>query len=417
MAPRSERQDQRFPLVDSMRAIAALSVLLYHAAYKAFLQGHDSPFTRYAAHLDVGVPVFFLISGFLLYRPLVAARLRGEPMLDANAYGWRRILRIVPAYWVALVVAALAGASYWGYPAIFSLKGALAYFGFLQIYTSNTAAGGINVAWTLCVEVTFYAFLPLWAALLRRTSPRRGVRGELGALGALVVASTAWQAFALHHTDPNGFGLVAAPWIEPLPNFLDQFAVGMALAVVSVAWQTRALPRALRPIERLPGLGWLGAAVAFWVVSTRLGLDGSPADRLTPSSYLGRHELNTLIALCLLAPAVLGDQSRGFLRRVLALPQLAFLGTVSYGIYLYHVPLATRLAAWGLLPRDTVSLARWLALELAGTVALAWLSYRLVERPALRLKGRLGGRARTGAPAPRQASPVPLPAGAGASVD
>src|SRR3954471_24322188 len=238
MAP---ARSTRFPLVHSMRAIAALSVLLYHALFKAYLAHHPrSPLAPYAAHLDVGVTVFFVISAFLLYRPMVAARLNREPLPDPDAYGRRRLPRIVPGYWVALIVAGLAGASYVGYPGIFSGKGTLAYFGFLQIYSPDTAGGGINVAWTLCVELTFYAFLPLWAAALRRLSPRGGPRSELTALALLFAASLGWQVLAVNASDPNDFGLAASRWIEPLPNFLDQFAVGMALAVASVAWKPRA---------------------------------------------------------------------------------------------------------------------------------------------------------------------------------
>src|SRR3954462_8215966 len=144
VAPRS----RSFPLVQSMRALAALSVLLYPAVFKAYLiRRPESPLAPFAAHLDVGVSVFFLISAFLLYRPMVAARLNGEALPDANAYGRRRLFRIVPGYWVALVVAGLAGASYLGYAGIFSGKGTLAYFGFLQIYNPDTSGGGINVAW------------------------------------------------------------------------------------------------------------------------------------------------------------------------------------------------------------------------------------------------------------------------------
>src|SRR3954463_16600457 len=279
-----------FPRVHSMRALAAISVLLYHALFKAYLARHPgNPLAPFAAHLDVGVSVFFLISAFLLYRPMVGARLDGEPALDTEAYGRRRLFRIVPGYWVALIVAGLAGASYLGFPGIFSGKGTLAYFGFLQIYNPDTSGGGINVAWTLCVELTFYAFLPIWAAALRRFSPRGGVRSELTALALLFAASLGWQAFAVHSTDPNDFGLAATRWIEPLPNFLDQFAVGMALAVASVAWKPRA--RA--------GAAWLGRALAF-VRASRLPLHH------TPLSYLGRHQLYTVIALGLMWPAVFG---------------------------------------------------------------------------------------------------------------
>jgi peptidoglycan/LPS O-acetylase OafA/YrhL len=375
----AERPHRGFPLVHSMRALAAVSVLLYHGAYKAYFAHHSgSPLAPYAAHLDVGVPVFFLISGFLLYRPMAAARLRGEPPRDTNAYAWRRLLRIVPGYWVALLVAGAAGASYFGYPQIFSGKGALAYFGFLQIYSPDTAGGGINVAWTLCVEVTFYAFLPLWASALRRLSPRGGVRSELIALGALFTASVAWQVVAVGATNPNGFGLGAARWLEPLPGFLDQFAAGMALAVASVALERRRPPRAL-------GLAWLVAAAGLWAVSTRIGLHGSAADVLTPARYLARHQLYTLIAVALLVPAVFAGGLGGRVARVLDVRALAFVGTISYGVYLYHVPVLLKLGQWNGLPETPGALAIELGIAIPVTLLLAWASWRVIERPALGL--------------------------------
>jgi peptidoglycan/LPS O-acetylase OafA/YrhL len=368
-----------FPRVHSLRALAALSVVLYHGLFKAYLARHPgSPLAPFAAHLDVGVSVFFLISAFLLYRPMVAARLHGEPAPDTEAYGRRRVLRIVPGYWVALIIAGLAGASYLGYPGIFSGKGTVAYFGFLQIYSPDTSGGGIDVAWTLCVEVTFYAFLPLWTAALRRVSPRGGVRSELTALALLFAASLGWQALAVHATDPNGFGLAATRWIEPLPNFLDQFAVGMALAVASVAWKPRGRTRA----------AWLVAGVAF-ALASRLPLEH------TPLSYLARHQLYTLVALGLMWPAVFGARTGG--RRA-----LAFLGTISYGIYLYHVPVFVRLGRSYGLPANVPELCAWLVAAVAITVALAWLSWRLVERPAMRLGGQPGATSSTTLPvAPR----------------
>jgi peptidoglycan/LPS O-acetylase OafA/YrhL len=79
-------------------------------------------------------------------------------------------------------------------------------------------------------------------------------------------------------------------------------------------------------------------------------------------------------------PAVFGTRSGG---RV-----LAFVGTISYGIYLYHVPVFLTLGkSWGL-PRDVGDLALWLGAGAACTLALAWLSWRLVEQPALRLARR-----------------------------
>jgi peptidoglycan/LPS O-acetylase OafA/YrhL len=353
-----------------------LSVVLYHALFKAYLIDHPgSALAPYAAHLDLGVPVFFVLSGFLLYRPFAAARLAGEPPPDANAFGVRRLRRIVPGYWVALALVGIVGATLPGFEDVFSRKGIVAYFGFLQIYNPSTASGGINPAWTLCVELTFYAFLPLWAAAVRRFSPGRSLRPELIGLGLLFWASIAFQAFTTQRVDPNRFGQSAAPWIEPLPNFLDQFALGMALAVLSLGrLRDRAAPAAT----------WLLAGVVVWVMSTRLGLHGKPSDHLTPWTYLARDQLAGAFAVLLLAPAIFGDGRSGVPRRVLRLPGLAFLGTISYGVYLYHLPVMVMLARWHLLPRTDGEALAYIGLTLAATLPLAWLSYRLVEAPSLR---------------------------------
>jgi peptidoglycan/LPS O-acetylase OafA/YrhL len=365
-----------FGLLDAVRGLAALSVVLYHAVFKAYLIDHPgSALAPYAAHLDLGVPVFFVLSGFLLYRPFVAARLAGEPAPDANAYGVRRLRRIVPGYWVALALAGIAGATLPGFAHVFSAKGIVAYFGFLQIYNPHTASGGINPAWTLCVELTFYAFLPLWAAAVRRVSPGRRLRPELIGLGLLFCSSVAFQAFTTQYADPNRFGQSAAPWIEPLPNFLDHFALGMVLAVLSLGrWRDRAAPATT----------WLLAAFVVWVMSTQLGLHGARSDLLTPWTYLVRHQLSGVFAVLVLAPAIFGDARSGLPRRALRVPGLAFLGAISYGVYLYHLPVMVMLAHWHLLPRTGAEAVLYVALTLAATLPLAWLSYRLVEAPFLR---------------------------------
>jgi len=184
------------------------------------------------------------------------------------------------------------------------------------------------------------------------------------------------------------FGVSAARWIEPLPNFLDQFAVGMALAVASVRCENRGPTRVVRLIRRWPAASWLAAGVAFWIVSTRLGLHGSLDDRLTPVRYLARHQLNTLVALALLLPAVFADRGNGWVRRVLSWRAFALLGTVSYGIYLYHVPVLIRIGKWWGLPHSPASLAVWLAAMIAAVLVLAALSWRFVERPMLARRTR-----------------------------
>jgi peptidoglycan/LPS O-acetylase OafA/YrhL len=371
----------RFPLFDSLRAIAALSVLCYHAAFFQFIAS-DSPLRPYTAHLDVGVTIFFLISGFLLYRPFVRARLRGVESPHVGAYAWRRFLRIAPAYWVALTVVAL----WLGLSDVFTASGIPTYYGFLQIYDAHTSLGGIGQAWTLCIEVTFYAFLPLWALVMRRVGG--GVRRELIALVLLWLASLAYKVWALKQVVPND--LNSGPYLQPLPNFLDQFAIGMALAVLSVKAEGRErLPRAVEALRRHDWIPWVVAALAYWVVSTRIGFTGVPFQGATRRQFLGRHELYSLVALALLVPAILAEPGRGLVGRILASRVLAYLGLISFGIYLYHYAVVKQLDDWfGGSVGGPAELQFVLHVVVAtlGATALASLSYYVVERRALRLK-------------------------------
>ena len=380
---------------DPLRAIAALSVVAYHSAFAARVPLTDNALAPYTSQLQVGVSIFFLISGFLLYRPFARARLRGERFPHVRAYAWRRFLRIVPGYWVALTAVTI----WLGLPGVFTETGIPTYYGFAQVYDAPRAGGGIAQAWTLCVEVTFYAFLPLWALAMRRlpgrADPRRLLAGELTGLAALFLASQAYKVWATLEVHPTS--LASAPYLQTLPNFLDQFAVGMALAVLSVWYERRDLPRPLRVLTRHPWLPWLTALVAFWVVSTQIGFTGQLLQKFSVRMFLGRHELYTLIALGLLLPAVFSEPGRGLTGRVLANRALIYVGVVSYALYLYHVAVLNQLDDWlGNALTDVLPggvgwrFGAYLVLGTIGGVAVATLSWYLIERPALSLK-RLAG--------------------------
>ena len=161
----------RFPLFDSLRAIAALAVFGTHS-YFALRNNAPSDLRPYAARLDVGVYIFFVISGFLLYRPFVRARLRGGGPPSTGATRWRRLLRIGPAYWVALTVVAL----WLGYSYVFEPENAVWFYPFGQSYRPGLVIGGLTQAWSLSVEAAFYVMLPLYAFAMRSLA----VRGERG---------------------------------------------------------------------------------------------------------------------------------------------------------------------------------------------------------------------------------------------
>src|SRR5205085_5526391 len=154
-------QSFRFPLIDSIRAIALVAVI---AAHSSFFMARGGSTSLSHLHFDFSVRVFFMISAFLLYRPWVRARLAGYEKPSTKAFAWRRFLRIMPSYWVALTVISL----WLGYSYVFTFHGIWTYYGLVQIYQPGWIVGGLVQAWSNSVEVAFYAFIPVWGAIMRR---------------------------------------------------------------------------------------------------------------------------------------------------------------------------------------------------------------------------------------------------------
>ena len=355
----------RFPLVDSLRGIAALMVLVTHVTWFSGTVSGDAPLWPYLSRLESGVAVFFVISGFLLYRPFVRQR-----PLPLGTYAWRRFLRIVPAFWVALAVIAI----WQGVTQLWSPHELAINYGFLQLYRGASPFNVIPQGWSLCVEIAFYAALPLWAWLVRRNA-----RSEIVPVAGLIVASLAYNVVFVQTVDIKD--LAPNALLAALPGFADTLGLGMLLAVVSVT-RSDNLPRPIAFLARHPALCLLIAALALWLPATHIVLTG-PSVHYSAAQYLERHVLNAIVGAALLIPCAFGDEREGLTRRVLGHPTLRYLGLISYSVYLYHLAVITQLRDWGL---HSVPLAYVLAA--AGAVAVASVSYYLVERPALSLKAR-----------------------------
>src|SRR4051794_9179789 len=374
----------RFPLLDSLRAIAVLGVLLTHTS---FLSGSNEGtwFGALAARLDGGVAIFFLISGFLIYRPFVNARLNGAPATPLMTFFRRRFLRIFPAYWLALTLLAIAP----GLPDVHSERWWV-YYGLFQAYDPSWFDKGIGTAWSLSTEVAFYLLLPLYAwamaRLVRRRRERIGV--ELAALAALALASVVARALVAGAESDAAFGEASTFPITLGGTFL-WFALGMALAIVSawLAGRPAETPRFVTFVARRPWVPWLGAGVCFVVVSKGIGITGGGFQRLSVAQAVGEHLLYAGVALGLLLPAVFGDRAGGWPRRVLASRWLAALGLISYGVFLWHLTIAVKLSGEGLDGFIPLTLA-----TAAVAIPIAALSYVLLERPLLRLKYRRAAR-------------------------
>ena len=390
-----------FPLMDSMRGIAVIAVVATHTTFFVALKGTQATQVRFGF---ISVTVFFMLSAFLLYGPWVHARLNEQPPPSTGAYAWRRFLRVVPAYYVTLTIVALA----LGFSYVFTAEGALTHYGFVQAYRPDWVLRGLVQAWTLCVEVVFYALLPVWAALMRRlraSSRARRVRQELIACALLVAISFAFKVVI------NANGAIDGEYGRPLQlnflTFMDDFAIGMALATLVVAYKDRAQqPRVLQAIDRYPSLAWGLMALALGTGVITLGLLGQVGDlRTSGVPYVLRHYLIELIAIGLLLPAMFGDPQRGVVRRILRNRALLFVGMISYGIYLWHLAILYQMGRWGFGSVGGKTTIVWFAVAFPVAVVFATVSYYAIERPFLSLKGLVPGR-----PSPRSGESVAEPA-------
>lgn len=386
-----------------LRAVAAVMVVVHHAASHAGAARAGRLATP-AAVMDGGVAVFFVLSGFLIYRPFVAAHLGDRAPQRALPFWWRRVLRIVPAYWVTL-------SFFWALGSFDLGRDWWRYYLFLQIYAKETTLGGIIQAWSLCTEMTFYLLVPIWAAaLLRSVGRRSSVRGR--ALAHLAGCAALWLAavvarIAVERWAPSYRGL-AFQW---LPTNLDLFATGMALAALSVwAAHEPGLRRRLDRVATPVAPWWAAAGLLFAWYAYRIG----PA----PSFDIGyagwfwhrRQIVLGVFTLLLLVPATFGDQQRGWLRRAWQATPFVWVGTVSYGLYLWHFDWMKRAVAgsnglaswpgWVHTPPGDSSFAWLLAVGLGVGLVFAAASWYLLEQPLQRYKDLVGGA--LGRPRPRQ---------------
>lgn len=384
-----------FPCFDGLRTIAVLAAILQHVSFTTGA-AVTAPYRRFVAHYEVGPVLFFMISGFLLYRAFVGASFAGRSTQRVGPFLRRRALRVLPGFWVAVVV--IVGVHYvrgnhgFGEMTLSGPGDVLRLATLTQIYSTHTFFRGITQAWTLATEIGFYLFLPVYAFVLRRLTKRLRPDGrlvvELIGVTALYVIGFVWRYWVYHRTNLWFVGrlpVVAEYW---LPGFLDVFALGMGLAAVSV-WsaQRETQPAWLEKVGKYAGVGVLLAIAAYLVMALGLHLPVGTT-RPMPGPALWRNALNGITAFFLVLPAVFGPQQRGVFRRLMQLRPVAYMGLVSFGVYLYHEAWMNQAREWQgaqLFRGDFVST---LTICVALALLSAAISYRVIERPFLELKDK-----------------------------
>ena len=340
-----------YPALDGLRTIAVGIVLCAHGGVTYFRSG------------GVGVDIFFVLSGFLITTILITEQGRTGSINFRNFYA-RRFLRLAPALVLACVLAAICTVRLEGrFPG--------SEIAFSLSYTANWVQafygyhlGSLNHTWSLAVEEQFYVIWPVIMLVLCKLVSRPSARVAVLLASAAAIALYRAAMVGTYTDERINFGL---------DTRMDALMLGAALACL-----VRGLPGG-----RLPDVAgkWLGRIVAPLMFGALLAVPRIVTWYSPWMGWIGYVLVGGAAALVVL-DLVAGGHS--WLARVLAAAPLRFVGRISYGVYLYHLPVY--FAVEKLMPGEPLIVR--LSLKLVMTFALAIPSFFLIEQRFLRLKGR-----------------------------
>ncbi len=372
----------RIPPLDGVRGLAAVAVLTYHTLHSTHRDWEQwrgsTTLHSFFNHLgSYGVELFFVLSGFLIGWPFIAYALGGRRP-DLGRYGRARVLRIYPAWIVTvLIVVAVSDRVMLGRPADL-----LRVVTLTHDYFPHLVRVVISPGWTLVIEMSFYVLVPLLALAARPLLLRLDVRARPLVMVAGLVAIAVTDARFEHwwQVEHHPAGADMRPLSYLLPIYFDRFALGMVAAIVvqELARRGRVSFGRFWPVPLALAL------TLMWVaLTTDAPVTGWWAANYGPFIFAaGGAVLLMGLAMDVRSPVALALGSR----------PMFHLGRLSYGIYLWHLPLLHAGLATGVFPRghDTW----WLVVLalLAVSSLFAEVSYRLIEAPALRLVDRPRGR-------------------------
>lgn len=358
---------KHIPDLDGLRGVAAVGIVAFHWA------------PTYIFWAWAFVPLFFVLSGFLMGRILLGDLLANR--LSLRNFYIRRALRIWPVYYAALL-AILAyyllrwGSAFFATPYFGDWLISLAFLQFTPLYVGHiddpwsifNFMPGMQHLWSLAIEEQFYLLLPVMLIILL---PRLGLRGMgwlclcLAVVGPLMRAIGLPPALLGTQTDGLALGVLLAVITIPRPGappaaqhrkWVVAFAAAVIIALLG------ALPYLILGYRHTPGPAELFADPLLWFEAALLSFG--------------------LIGLILSFP---GNRVSAFLRSA----PFVYAGSVSYALYVFHLPLLTFIKPK--IFKLCGPQLEWLAVAL--TIALLWAlvhaSREFIERPVLRLKTRL----------------------------
>jgi peptidoglycan/LPS O-acetylase OafA/YrhL len=369
---------KRNSALDSLRGLSTILIVVYHISFvSGYTVAHANSSGAYIDRLNIGVAIFFVLSGFLIFRPFAHSLIHGSPLPKTRNYYLKRAARILPGYWLALFVLAGLDAL-----TIVNTSGFIRNVFIVHSFTEHNVFTGIRQAWTLTVEMSFYVVVPAFAFVFVRQTKRRdgpvSVSSLLKALSVLFLSAYVFRLF-IHQTD-FWFLKTAHIW---LPSHVDTLALGMGLAVLVEAPASAQILSKVRIFIANHTGAFVLVSVFVWLMSANINM----AIGLNKSEFhidLLCHFLYGLASVLLVAPFCVDSQS--LLVKAMSLRLFTWLGTISYGIYLWHMAFLGGNFAEKYMPyteNDGQVLLRFLVV-LPASIAIASLSYYALERPIMR---------------------------------
>ncbi|MBM6908219.1 acyltransferase [Collinsella intestinalis] len=371
--PVRQRRMRYIPALDGVRTLAVIAVVLYHLNL-SWAQGGL-----------LGVTMFFVLSGYLITRLLLAEYDQAH-RIDLKDFWLRRVRRLVPAVVTVVVVTALLCTLFNHVmltkmrpdivPSLLFFNNWWQIFNNVSYFNALGDPSPLTHFWSLAIEEQFYlVWPPLLFAMLRVGARRQMVRRVV--LGLAVVSAAAMMVLynpaldpsrVYYGTDTRAFALLLGAWLA----FVPERSMGPAHLLRLVRRQPA--PAGGDPVWQADAMGAVGLIGLVLITVFTNGY--------TSFQYQGGMLLTTLLTMMVIAAAV---QEGGLVARVLSLPPLVWLGQRSYSIYLWHYPLLLLMN-----PVANINETPWwmTLIQLAVVVAAAELSYRLVETPCR--KGALG---------------------------
>ena len=330
----------------------------------------------------MAVSIFFVLSGYLLFKPYVEAMLLSAPFPKTQDFYLKRLVRIMPAYWIALIVL-------WGIRAtnIPNISGLLRNIFLIHPLTSQNVFTGIHQAWTLSIELFFYLCLPWFAKFIRVWTKNKLLNVAVRNIFILLLLF-----YSSAYIFQIVFSQVRFKIFEThailFPAHLDSFALGMTISVVVVALNVLpALHDTQDKLARMwPIFFFISGASWFW--SSQLGL-ALAFEKTSFHIELIGHFLYGISAVAFVLPFCL-NQGSSLTAKIFGSRVCVWMGTISYGMYLWHNLFLDGHFANTYLPYriGDMGIATRLLVTIPGSIAIATVSYYLIERPLIRSLSR-----------------------------